>query len=306
MKVLTAADLPVSQKTAVAIGLFDGVHVGHQALLRAQNPQYVSLVFTFDTKPNHLRFKNILSLQEKEAVFAQCGVELFYLQPFTDMVKQMEREAFLDLLIEQFGMAQLVVGEDFHFGKGARGNVAYLREMQSVKGFTLTVVPAVLMQEHRVSSTRIRKLLEHGKVREAADCMGRMYFVRGRVTQGNRIGRTIGFPTANLSAEKLLPKFGVYATLVEFDGTLYKGMTNVGKKPTIEGERNATVETHLLDFDGDLYGKEITVWFVQWIREERKFDGLAALKEQIARDMAQCVREIGEMQDAAGGMIRCE
>lgn len=201
----------------------------------------------------------------------------------------MTPETFIrEMLVERMDAKLICVGEDFHFGKERRGDVGMLSEYAVQYGYELCVFPKIKEDGEVISSTRIRRELARGRIEKANRLLGDPYFVRGEVVHGNALGRTIGMPTANLlpGKQKLLPAYGVYATRVEVDGKIYGGVTNVGVKPTIGADR-ANVETTLLHFDGDLYGKQIAVYFLEFLRPEQRFDSLEELKAQMSRDKAK-------------------
>ncbi|HND29121.1 MAG TPA: bifunctional riboflavin kinase/FAD synthetase [Myxococcota bacterium] len=278
----------------VAIGNFDGVHLGHQTVLRtakqAASERGLPLaVTTFDPAPTAVlaperHQPRICTLSDRIALLHAVGVDLGSGGAFTPAFAAISAENFgRDLLVRQLMTRVLVVGHDFRFGQGRQGNAERLRgwcpelEVREVEA---------LSQDGVVSSSRIRKLVAAGKVEEAGRLLGRPHWLRGLVVQGDQRGRTLGFPTANLQTEvELLPAFGVYATRVEVDGLLHPAVTNIGLRPTFSG-KHVSVESHLLDFQGDLYGKALRVELVARIREEQKFASLDALVAQIRSDVA--------------------
>ena len=224
--------------------------------------------------------------QEKRDLLQRLGVEREVLFPFREETKSMTPEAFIqEILVERMDAKLICVGEDFRFGCGRRGNVEMLDEYASKYGYELCVFPKICEDGEVISSTRIRRELAEGKIETANRLLGDPYFVSGEVVHGNALGRTIGMPTANLvpGSQKLLPVYGVYASRVEVDGKIYAGVTNVGVKPTV-GASQANVETTLLHFDGDLYGKQMKVYFLYFLRPEQRFESLDALKAQMAYD----------------------
>lgn len=308
---------------AVTIGNFDGVHLGHQALIRrtterAREEGLPAVVITFN--PHPLRVvkgrdapPQIISLQHKLECFADLGVTLALVMPFTQETATWTPESFVRrILVECLNTRALVVGYDYAFGKGRRGNAALLAELGRVHGFSVEQFPALYLNGDIVSSTRIREALCLGDVARTAALLGRPYSVEGAVTKGmNRGGRLLGFPTANLHMDEdlLLPASGVYAVLAELNpkrhvppdicagsaGACLKGVANVGNNPTF-GDAYLRVETHLLDFHADIYGLAFRVHFIERLRDERKFDSVPDLVEQIRRDATKA-REI--LQPAA-------
>ncbi|WP_066648205.1 bifunctional riboflavin kinase/FAD synthetase [Christensenella timonensis] len=286
MKILTQDDLPIRQDTAVAIGLFDGVHEGHRTLIEDIENQegLFSLVYTFDGKPNHAAYKNIYTLQEKEEIFADMQVDGFYLQAFDRQFSQMTKQEFIKRLVHDFHAKHITVGFDFRFGKNAEGTTDYLREQSGKYGYTLHVMPRIEYHGEKVSSSYIRELILAGNMEETAKLLRRFYFVDGTIEKGNHLGSKIGFPTANISTDKLLPQYGVYATIAQVDGNLYSAVTNVGTKPTVKSDDTPNIETFILDFSGDVYNEEMRVYFVRQIRREKAFANVDELKRQIASD----------------------
>jgi len=282
MKILDDTMLPLQQDTAVAIGLFDGIHRGHIALIDKLKQHDNTLIFTFDFKPKEYRC--IYTEAEKLDILSTYGIDYYYMQRFRQNFADLAPEDFLRYLKANFRAKHIIVGFDFRFGKDAEGDDRYLLQCREELGYTVDIIPEIVCDGEKISSTRIRGLIQKGEVWEAAGLLSRFYFIDGVIEPGARLGATIGFPTANITTEKILPAFGVYATLVELDGRLYKGVTNVGVKPTVTDAGVPTVETHIIDFAGDVYGREIRVYFANMLRPERKFGSVAELQEQMARD----------------------
>lgn len=287
MEIIKGLDFKI-ENSAVSLGKFDGFHRGHRLLLDrilAQKELH-STVFTFD---GILKDKQIYLETEKRMLLERLGVEREVIFPFCEETKIMAPEVFIrEILVKRMDAKLICVGEDFHFGKDRRGDVDMLSKYAPQYGYELCVFPKIKEDGEVISSTRIRGELAQGRIEKANCLLGDPYFVRGEVVHGNALGRTIGMPTANLlpGEQKLLPAYGVYATRVEADGKIYGGVTNVGVKPTIGADR-ANVETTLLHFDGDLYGKQITVYFLEFLRPEQRFDSLEELKAQMSRDKAK-------------------
>lgn len=287
MKIIKGLDFKI-ENSAVSLGKFDGFHRGHRLLLDRilEPPKLYATVFTFD---GILNGKQIYLEEEKRSLLERLGVEREVLFPFSEKTRSMTPETFIrEMLVERMDAKLICVGEDFHFGKDRRGDVDMLSKYAPQYGYELCVFPKIKEDGEVISSTRIRGELAQGRIEKANRLLGDPYFVRGEVVHGNALGRTIGMPTANLlpGEQKLLPAYGVYATRVEADGKVYGGVTNVGVKPTIGADR-ANVETTLLHFDGDLYGKQITVYFLEFLRPEQRFDSLEELKAQMSRDKAK-------------------
>lgn len=270
---------------SVALGAFDGLHLGHRKVIEAaKTPGLSPAVFTFRDDPSvwfGAKRRDLLTEDDRLAIFARWGVETVFLPEFRE-VAEMEPETFLRMLREDLGAARVCCGADFRFGKGAAGNVETLR---AAFGEGLTVAPTVEYSGAPVSATRIRDAVERGGVEEAAAMLGRPFGFALPVVHGNRIGRTMGTPTANQHFPEgfVLPRFGVYAAVAELDGGMFCGVTNVGVKPTV-GSDAPLAETWLPEFSGDLYGKTLRLHLLRFLRPERKFESLDALREEIRRN----------------------
>lgn len=294
-------DIP---QAVVTIGTFDGVHIGHQAIFKkmkelAQSVDGQTVVVTFSPHPrqvlnidsSNLRF--ICTEEEKLRLFERFGIDNVVIIPFTLEFARTPSEVFIkDFIIDRIKPSYIVVGYDHHFGKNRMGDFDQLTQLGQQFGFKVERVEAQDVDEVAVSSTKIRHALAIGDVATANRLLGYPYSVTAEVVRGNEIGRTIGFPTANLELPReyrLISNAGVYTCLVDFDGVTYKAMANIGKRPTI-GDRdddNFIIEVNIFDFDQDIYGQHITVRFLDRIRDEVKFTGLEALKAQLNQDREQ-------------------
>jgi riboflavin kinase/FMN adenylyltransferase len=282
----------------LTIGNFDGVHLGHMALLAEVRSQAAALdaqsaLLTFDPHPRCVLDpvhcpQSLTTVGEKRALMAAAGLDRLVVLSFTRAVSSWGAEEFCDLLREAFDLRALVVGHDFALGHKRQGDIPFLRDYGERHGFPVIVVDAVHQDDEVVSSSRVRSLLAEGDVRRAAALLGRPYFMDAVVEHGEQVGRHLGFPTANLSiaAEKCLPAPGVYGMWVRVDDAWHAAATNVGYRPTFGGDR-LTVEAFLLDFSGDLYEREVRAVFVERLREERAYAEVAELVAQIDRDVAQ-------------------
>ncbi len=295
-------------RSVVTVGTFDGVHRGHQAILRyvlerARARGGNSVVVTFDPHPREVVHDEpvplLTTIDERADVFASLGLDRFIVIPFTKAFAQLRGEAFVtEVLVRRIGLQEIVIGYDHAFGRGREGDSRLLERLGREHGFGVDVIPAQVVEEHVVSSTEIRTLLvEAGDVREAARLLGRPYALRGRVVRGDARGKTIGFPTANIEVahpRKVVPRGGVYAVRVTVEGEDERraGMMNIGVRPTFGGGA-LRLEVHLLDFDADLYDRHLRVEFVERIRDERRFDGVAALVEQLSQDRTRCIEALG-------------
>ena len=276
-----------------ALGFFDGVHLGHQALLRecvrlASEYGAEPAAITFDAHPRALFEpeppKLLTALEDRKALLEQYGIRYVQVLPVTDAVMSTPWEDFLENL-RRDGAAGFVCGHDFRFGFRGQGNGQKLLDYCAREGLPCTVIPEQVLEGVTLSSSHIRILLEAGAAQEAARFLGHPHIISGEVTQGRKIGRTIGVPTANLKLPEgqLCPRLGVYAAVACFGGQRHIAVANIGSRPTVGG-RHVTVEPWILDYAGDLYGREITLEFYYFIRPEQKFPDLEALKAEIHRN----------------------
>lgn len=294
MKLLSAGECITCQKTCVALGIFDGVHRGHRAVI-GQTSEYgipnalVPAVCTFQTATINTKgdsFRPIYSDDTKLMLIEQLGAEYVYMPDFGG-IRNMSPEEFVgDILFKKMNAAAVVCGRDFRLGKNAACGTDGLEMLCSKHGIRLIVVDDVSDKGERISSAKIRKLIMNGEISFANKLLGHDYTVSGTVVEGNHIGRQLDFPTANqtLCGSFALPRFGVYASYAEIDGVIYRGVTNIGVKPTVEHNAFPLAETHFPSFSGDLYGKQLAVRLIKFVRCEKKFDSLDALRSQISED----------------------
>ena len=296
-------------RRVIALGFFDGVHLGHGALLRraveeAKKRGCESAVFTFDRPPKEVitgvPCPLINSPEDRAALVKRLyGIDEMLMVPFDDEMRTTPWDRFVtDILVGRYGAVHLVAGHDHHFGHKNQGSPELLREKCGELGLGCDIIPAVTIGGVTVSSTHIRKLLEEGDVETARAFLGHPHVLTQTVGHGRQLGRTIGIPTANLVAPPhvLLPRRGVYAAKITLpDGRAFGGVTNVGVRPTVNNGQDVTVEPWILDFDGDLYGQAIRVEFYRRLRDERKFDSLAALRSQIETDAVKTREAYPEM-----------
>ena len=280
-------------RSVLALGMFDGVHLGHRALIRqaaqaAKSLDAQTVAFTFTDAPGkllHLPVTSLSTPEQRRAWLTEAGADRVDMVDFTQAFADLSPEAFVDYLQERYRIAALAAGFNYTFGKYGAGTAKTLRELGEAHGFQVLIAEPVLVDAEPVSSTRIRTLVSEGRMGEARDLLGRPYTLTGTVMANRRIGRRLGYPTANLEAgEQLLPPDGVYATIAEVQGVSRPAVTNVGRNPTVEGKRR-TVETYLLNEDMSLYGTELSVAFLMRLREEETFPSLEALSRQIGRDV---------------------
>lgn len=283
-------------ETSTALGNFDGIHLGHQALIsqavqQARNRGLKSAVFTFSNHPKNVisntnMVKNIIYFDEKVEILEKMGVDyLFCLNYTTEFGAMTPLQFASDLLVNTFRARHVVCGFNYRYGYKAQGTAQLLEEQGRELGFDVSVMEPVAIDGSIVSSTLIRGLIAQGEMEECCRYLGRSYDIGGTVIEGNHIGRTIGFPTCNITVDESMvtPANGVYVSRCRVDGKVYPAITNVGSKPTI-GMYQKNVETHLFDFKGDLYGREIRVEFLKKLRDERKFENVEALAQEIQRN----------------------
>ncbi len=294
-------DIQDIESTVVALGNFDGIHRGHQELMErtvktAQDLALKSAVFTFSNHPKNLGsenlvVKNILYSCEKEDIIEEMGIDYLFHIPFDESIKNMAPIKFIDeILINKFAMKQAYCGFNYRFGYKAQGTPETLMREGIEKGFGIHVLEPYMIGEEVVSSTLIRKAIQEGEMERCKAYLGRDYSIGGEVVVGNRIGRTIGFPTSNIVIDEnmVTPSNGVYVTVCSYNGIEYPSVTNVGIKPTIdEAKKKKNIETHIFNFDKELYGKKIRVKFLSKMRDEVAFPDIESLSEQI---MSDCIR----------------
>jgi len=297
------ASIEISNHTACGIGNFDGVHLGHQKLVEtilecSKTKRLDSLIFTFDPHPSTIINPNngtklIMSNSKKQKIMESYGIDHFVLAPFTHEFSKMDYKDFVyNILIEKCRAKVIVIGFNYRFGYKGMGTAESLMHLCNQVGVETVIIPPVTYEGNIVSSTYIRKLLEKGDVKSASKLLGRPFTIEGQVIQGRGLGKRLGFPTANLSLDKdlVLPARGVYAVLVSWKDSIYKGIANLGIRPTFNGDVIA-FEIHLFDFGGNLYGEKLEVSFVQMLRPETKFTSTDDLVRQVQKDML-CAREI--------------
>lgn len=285
----------IKEPTVISLGKFDGIHRGHELLLeqlmKKKREGYKAVIFTFDIPPKKALdaedVKVLTTNEEKMHMFDSFGIDYLIECPFTPEVMSMEPEVFIEMLVKNLSVKCIVAGEDFCFGRNRRGNYQMLQEYASKLSYESIILTKMKEDERDISSSYVREEIMAGRIEKANKLLGYPYFVSGEVKHGNKIGRTIGFPTINLTppANKLLPSYGVYITKVTIDGIVYHGVTNVGCKPTIEGENPVGIETYILDFKQDVYDKVVIVTFIKKIRDERKFPSLESLLAQMRLDV---------------------
>lgn len=291
----------IQRPTVLTLGVFDGLHLGHQRIMqtvveRARAVGAVATALTFDPHPRAVLHPEsapplLQTLDQRLANFEVLGVEQAIVIRFDKEFSSQPAEEFLaDTVHDRLQAKEVYLGKGFAFGKGRGGNIGMLRKLSSELGFFADEVAEVRLRGQRISSSRIRDLLASGHINLSRRMLGRPYGVEGVIIRGNRRGHTIGFPTANLKPHnRVIPKYGVYATATLVDGTWRKSITNIGVRPTFETEAEPSIETYIFDLDQDLYGDVLRVRFLHRIRDERKFNGINELKAQIGKDSARAL-----------------
>lgn len=286
----------ISRPTVLTLGVFDGLHLGHQRIMqtvveRARAVGATATAITFDPHPRAVLHPEsapplLQTLDQRLANFEVLGIEQAIVIPFTREFAAQPAEDFLNNIIrDRMYAKEVYLGKGFAFGKNRGGNIELLRKMSGELGFMADEIDEVQLRGMRISSSKIRKLLDEGRVNLARRMLGRPYGVEGVIIRGNRRGHTIGFPTANLRPHnRVIPRFGVYATATLIDGKWRKSITNIGVRPTFESDSEPSIESYIFDFDSDLYGDVLRVRFLYRIRDERKFNGIDELKAQIEKD----------------------
>jgi len=290
-------DFRSTKKTILTLGTFDGVHIGHKKILEritqnTENGKYESLVLTFFPHPRMVlqeksEIKLLNTISEKIKLLEQTGIENLIIHPFDETFSRLTAEEFVhSILVDQFHIQKIIIGHDHRFGRNRTANIDDLIAFGKEYGFEVEQISAQEIQDVSVSSTKIRKALNEGNMNLANDYLGYNFFLTGEVVKGKQLGRTIGFPTANIQIKedyKLIPKNGVYVVKAIINQKEVFGMMNIGFNPTVNGQKQ-TIEVHLFDFDADIYGEKIEVYLLHYLREEQKFGSVDLLKEQLNLD----------------------
>jgi riboflavin kinase / FMN adenylyltransferase len=294
-----------AQNPVLTVGTFDGVHLGHRKIIarlhdlaKAINGE--SVIFTFDPHPRKVvaptetNLRLLTTLDEKIELFEQSGIDHLIIYPFTPEFAQLTYEQFVEqILVGQIHTKSLVVGYDHKFGKGRQGDFEFLKNCADRLGFQIEKLDVLLMNESSISSTKIREAIQIGDFDTANAFLGYPFALHGTVIEGQKLGRQIQFPTANIEAsdpDKIIPGYGVYAVHAKVQNQTYLGMLNIGSRPTVNNNADhRSIEVHLFDFDSDIYGEHLELIFYRKLREEKKFESLDALKEQLANDKANTI-----------------
>ena len=298
--------LPAFRNAVITIGTFDGLHNGHRKIIdlmlqEADSVKGETVIITFDPHPRQVVGKEnnpvflLNTLDEKIFLLQNSGIDHLVVIPFTEAFSSQTAESYIrDFLVNTFKPHTIIIGYDHHFGKDRSGNYKLLEAKAEEYNFVVKEIPVYMLKDVTISSTKIREAILHGDIDTARNFLGYDYFFTGKVIAGNKLGRTIGYPTANIQIEdnqKLIPGNGVYAVLIKINSLKikdYSGMMNIGIRPTINGVMRV-IEVNIFDFDEDIYGAMITVTLKKHLRSEIKFNGLNALKEQLAIDKVQAV-----------------
>ena len=305
MAIYTSIDhLPAFTKAVLTVGTFDGVHTGHRAILQqvvshAEETGGESVLLTFEPHPRKLLFPDqplgiITPLDEKLQLITAAGIDHIVVVPFTPAFAALSAQEYITgFLVGRFHPAGIVIGYDHRFGHDRAGNIDLLKQYATAGNYTITEIPAQLIDEAAVSSTKIRNAVEEGRVQDAAHMLGRNYTLAGNVVHGNKLGRTLGYPTANLqphSPEQIIPANGIYAIHATHAGATYKGMLSIGYNPTVTDRKELRIEANLFDFDKDIYGDALELSFTRKLRDEQKFNSLEELTAQIDKDKEDSLR----------------
>jgi riboflavin kinase/FMN adenylyltransferase len=291
----------------VTVGTFDGVHIGHQKVINqlvstAKAMDGESVIITFEPHPRQVLqpgfdLRIIITREEKIRILEKCGVDHFIIIEFSREFAQNSSEEFLrKYIVEPLKPVKIIIGYDHHFGKGRQGDFNFLQEMGEKYHFQIEQVAMLDVKQIAVSSTKIRDAIKRGDMKEVSEFLGYNYSISGTVVHGNQIGRTLGFPTANIKPDhpdKLVPANGVYAVLVEWNGKLYKGMSNIGVRPTLN-LHTLTIEVNIFDFDEMIYNQTITIFFLEHTRDEKKFRDLDLLRRRLIIDKLKVQKIFGE------------
>lgn len=303
-------DFPRHDYVVVTSGMFDGVHVGHQKILKdvsrqAKAKSGVSVVITYWPHPRFVlkgedtSLKLLTTFEEKSRLIETCEIDYLLKIPFNRSFSQLTADEYVDqILIKMLGTSKLVIGYDHKFGKNQEGSFEYLQTHKDRFGFEVQEIPRQDIEHVGVSSTKIRNALMSGHVSTANEYLDRNYCIHGIVTKGEQIGRKIGFPTANLFVTenyKLIPMDGVYAVIVRLGDLQFKGMLNIGNRPTVDGQ-NRTIEVNIFNFEEEIYGRSLTIDFISFLRSEIKFQDLASLRTQLEKDKESAINALKHIQ----------
>ncbi|MGB0881517.1 MAG: bifunctional riboflavin kinase/FAD synthetase [Vicingaceae bacterium] len=294
-----------SNKTAVTTGTFDGVHTGHKVIIdqlkrAAKKINGESVILTFFPHPRMVLYPDdtdlrlLNTINERINMLEKSGIDHLIVHPFSKEFSRLSSTEFVrDILVNQLNVGKLVIGYDHHFGRNREGSFKHLEELAPLYDFEVEEISAQEIQQVNISSTKVRNSLSNGEILAANQFLGYNYFIKGTVVDGEKTGRKIGYPTANIKINewyKLIPTNGVYAVKVKIDNTIFNGMLNIGSRPTLNNNNKETIEVNIFNFDKDIYGQEITIEFFERIRDEQKFENISELKEQLKIDKKQIIQ----------------
>ena len=294
-----------SNKTAVTTGTFDGVHTGHKVIIdqlkrAAEKIDGESVILTFFPHPRMVLYPDdsdlrlLNTIDERIKMLEKSGIDHLIVHPFSKEFSRLSSTEFVrDILVNQLNVATLVIGYDHHFGRNREGSFKHLQELSPLYDFKVEEISAQEIQQVNISSTKVRTSLQNGEILAANQFLGYNYFIKGIVVDGEKTGRTIGFPTANIKINewyKLIPTNGVYAVKAKIGETIFNGMLNIGNRPTLNENDTSTIEVNIFNFDEEIYGQEIEIEFIQRIRDEQKFENISALKKQLEVDKQQIIQ----------------
>lgn len=286
IRINSESDINILDQTSICLGYFDGLHLGHHKLIeRAKTSKYKSALLTIELKDNCSikRKQMITTIDDKISILSSLNIDYLFILEFSEKVKSYSPEEFIEKVLLKLNPKEVIIGQDHHFGKEAKGDYKNLEAYNNI--FKTIIVDDLLYLGKKIGTRDIISFIENGEIEKATKLLGRDYVIKGKVIKGFKVGRTYHFPTANLSLGPYVkPKNGVYATIVEVDGKKYYGMSNVGIHPTINALNEPLIETYLFDFDDNLYEKEIKVFIKSFIREEIKFDSINSLYAQLEKD----------------------
>ena len=299
-------NLPAFKNAVITVGTFDGVHKGHRTILQevvshAKHVNGESVLLTFEPHPRKLLFPDqplgiITPLQQKLELITAAGIDHIVVVPFTKEFAGLSATEYIEqFLVSLFHPVSIVIGYDHRFGHDRKGDINLLKLYAPVHGYKLTEIPVQLIDEASISSTRIRLALAEGRVEDAGHMLGRYYTLTGTVVHGNKLGRTLGYPTANLhpiDADQLIPHLGIYAVKVKHGQMTYNGMLSIGHNPTVTDKKELRIEVNLFHFDQKIYGEELELTFIKKLRDEQKFESLEALVEQLHKDKVDSLKHL--------------
>lgn len=302
---LSIEEFNVTKKTAVTTGTFDGAHTGHKVVIEqlinaAKKINGESVILTFFPHPRMVLYPDdhglrmLNTIEERISLLEKSGIDHLIVHPFSKEFSRLSSTEYVrDILVNKLNVSTLVIGYDHQFGRNREGSFKHLQELAPLYDFTVEEIQAQEIQKINISSTKVRNSLLTGEISAANQFLGYNYFIKGSVVPGKKMGRTIGFPTANIKVNewyKLIPASGVYAVKITLDDSIYKGMLNIGTRPTMIDHNNETIEVNIFNFEEDIYNKEVKIEFIERIRDEQKFENINLLQQQLEIDKQQIIQ----------------